>query len=203
MPRRPQGQNASVGCNLSSAKQAGMCRISLSVPETTVPTNQGALHLYRPLALFDLDSHNYDPNGGTPLYDPRLQTLTGVQRRLPSSSRWCSVSRRDTTTDGADMHPSPRRSVSTTDQRGRTSFKTEQHIIVGEWGSMTMVRPIIEKCSSIWGIPDDSHPGEQRARSDRRLQLSVSPLSLRCIPGCWYPPSVRSVLGGSSERIQG
>lgn len=128
-----QGQNGLLDA-LTNAKQAGdvliSCRYLNGQPGIT---DHGVLFPYRPLAgALRLDSHNYNPNGGTPLYDQSAVTLTGVAAKIAEFEQGGVAARAVTVivTDGGDAgsyHHRP----DTVRNIVEGLLRTEQHIIAG------------------------------------------------------------------------
>lgn len=150
-----QGQNSMLDA-LSAAKQAGDVLISCRYLNSPASTTQGVLFPYRPLAgALRLDSRNYDPHGGTPLYDQAAVTLTGVAAKIAEFEQGGVASRAVTliVTDGADAG-SRHHSAASVRQIVEGLLKTEQHIIAGmgidDGGSTDYRKVFIDM-----GIPDE------------------------------------------------
>lgn len=114
---------------LLGAKQSGDVLISCRYLNPSPPTVQGVLYPYRPLAgAIRLDSSNYNPMGGTPLYEQTAVTLTGVAAKMAEFEAGGVAARAITVivTDGGDSTyeaPDQVRDIIT------GLLKTEQHIV--------------------------------------------------------------------------
>lgn len=117
--------------------------------------NGTLLYPYRPLEhALKLDSHNYDPNLGTPLYDSMVETLGTVLAKTQEFQRNGVPVRTGTLfiTDGADEH-----SKRTTPAKVRPivadMLKAECHIIaaMGITDGTTDFRSVFLEC----GIPEE------------------------------------------------
>ena len=140
---------------LQGSKQIGDVLISCRYLNDNPPTSQGVLYPYRPLSgAIKLDASNYDPVGGTPLYDQLAVMLTGVGLKMAEfemggvAARSISV----VVTDGHDEHSY---SQSPQSVRGlvEAMLASEQSIIAGvgiDDGGRTDFRAIFGEL----GIPD-------------------------------------------------
>lgn len=150
-----QGQNSMLDA-LTAAKQAGDVLISCRYLNDMPPTDHGVLFPYRPLTgAIRLDTHNYDPRGGTPLYDQTAVTLTGVAAKIAEFEQGGVAARAVTVivTDGADAHSRHHRAA-TVRSIVEGLLKTEQHIIAGmgiDDGGQTDFRKVFIDM----GIPDE------------------------------------------------
>jgi hypothetical protein len=94
--------------------------------------NRDVLYPYRTLDTAErLDSGNYDPSGGTPLYDQAAVTLTGVAAKMAEFEQGGVAARAVTVivTDGGDnTGPLAPPSLKTMVEG---LLRTEQHIIIG------------------------------------------------------------------------
>ncbi len=92
--------------SLKAAKQSAAVLISCRYLNDGPGTVQGVLYPYVTLDNARLlDSHNYNPNGGTPLYDQTAVTLAGVAAKLSEFEQGGVAVRAVTVivSDGADM----------------------------------------------------------------------------------------------------
>jgi hypothetical protein len=118
---------------LKGAKQAGDVLISCRYLNEGAQAPHGVLYPYRPLDGAEvLDSSNYNPNGGTPLYDQVAVTLTGVAAKMAEFEQGGVTARAVTAivTDGADEHSRHHTAHSVRDMV-LGLLATEQHIIAG------------------------------------------------------------------------
>lgn len=94
--------------------------------------NDGVLYPYRTLDAADrLDTHNFNPSGGTPLYDQSAVTLTAVAAKMAEFEQGGVAARAVTviTTDGGDNSGSTAPASLKSMVEGL--LRTEQHIIIG------------------------------------------------------------------------
>lgn len=148
------GQNSLLDA-LLGAKQAGEVLISCRYLNANPPTDHGVLYPYRPLAgAIRLDTHNYNPSGGTPLYDQVAVTLTGVAAKMGEFEQGGVAARAVTAilTDGEDVGSHHHRAASV---RAIVEglLQTEQHIIAGvgiEDGHTNFRKVFLDM-----GIPDE------------------------------------------------
>jgi len=118
---------------LKDAKQSGSVLISCRYLNEGRSTPGGVLYPYRPLDGADqLTPQNYDPNGGTPLYDQAAVTLTGVAAKMAEFEQGGVAARAVTVfvTDGADMH-SRQHHAGTVRPMVEGMLRTEAHIVIG------------------------------------------------------------------------
>lgn len=117
--------------------------------------NGEIINPYTPVdQVIQLDTHNYNPNKGTPLFDAMMETLATVLAKaqefqdngVPVRTQTCFVS------DGADMH-SVKANASKVRELVKDMLKTENHIIafMGVDDGGTDFRLIATGC----GIPDN------------------------------------------------
>ncbi len=95
--------------------------------------NHGVLYPYVTLdGAQMLDSRNYNPNGGTPLYDQTAITLTAVAAKMAEFEDGGVAARAVTVivTDGADQHSYQHRAKDIAKMVGGM-LRSEQHIIAG------------------------------------------------------------------------
>lgn len=127
------GQNGTLDA-LAGAKQAGDVLISCRyLNDGNGAAPHGVLYPYRPLSgAIRLDTSNYNPSGGTPLYDQAAVTLTGVAAKVAEFEQGGIAVRAVTliVTDGADAG-SYRHTSGSVRQIVEGLLKTEQHIIAG------------------------------------------------------------------------
>lgn len=119
--------------SLTGAKQSASVLISCRYLNDSPGTDKGVLYPYVALdGAQRLDSSNYDPMGGTPLYDQTAVTLTGVAAKLAEFEQGGVAARAVTVivTDGADCH-SPHNRARDVEAIASGLLKTEQHIIAG------------------------------------------------------------------------
>lgn len=152
---------------LKEAKQSGAVLISCRYLNDGYGTDRGVLYPYRPLdGAEELTTSNYNPSGGTPLYDQATVTLTGVAAKM-SEFEQGGVSARAVTvvvTDGADMHSS--RTAADVQSMVSSMLATEAHIVagIGIDDGATDFRQVFDDM----GIPDNwiltpgNTPGEIR-----------------------------------------
>lgn len=117
---------------LKGAKQSGAVLISCRYLNESVGTDGGVLYPYRPLdGAEELTTGNYDPNGGTPLYDQAAVTLTGVAAKVAEFEQGGVAARAVTVivTDGSDQHSLKRADEVKSMADGLLA--TEAHIIAG------------------------------------------------------------------------
>lgn len=118
---------------LGGAKQAASVLISCRYLDEDPSAPNGVLYPYRTLDGAErLDAHNYDPRGGTPLYDQTAVTLTGVAAKMTEFENG-GVSARAVTaiiTDGGDQHSRHHR-ADTIKPIVEGLLKTEAHVICG------------------------------------------------------------------------
>jgi len=141
---------------LLAAKQSGDVLISCRYLNDDPPTVDGVLYPYRPLAgAIQLDSHNFNPQGGTPLYDQTAVTLTGVAAKMAEFEAGGVAARAITVivTDGSDQHSYTHRTADSVRPIIEGLLKTEQHIIAAmgiDDGGYTDFRQVF----SDMGVPD-------------------------------------------------
>lgn len=118
---------------LGGAKQSASVLISCRYLNSNNPaTNQGVLYPYRALEDAErLTSSNYNPTGGTPLYQQSEVTLTGVAAKMAEFEQGGVAARAVTVivTDGGD-NTGPRVPRGLTDMVTGL-LRSEQHIIAG------------------------------------------------------------------------
>jgi len=127
------GHNAVLDA-LTGAKQAGDVLVSCRYLNEESSTSNCVLYPYRPLqGALRLDSHNYNPNGGTPLYDQTAVTLTGVAAKMAEFEQGGVAARAVTVivTDGADVGSYVHRDEHSVNPIITGLLRTEQHIIAG------------------------------------------------------------------------
>jgi len=171
---------------LRAAKQSGDVLISCRYLNDGPFTDHGVLYAYRPLDGAPLlDTSNYDPRGGTPLYDQTAATLTGVAAKLAEFEAGGVGVRAITVivTDGADQHSHIHRDAADVQPILTGLLATEQHLIMamGIDDGATNFRNIFGRM----GVPDKlvltpgNTPSEIRAAaimvSQSVAQASQSP----------------------------
>jgi hypothetical protein len=155
--------------SLSGTKQSGDVLISCRYLNDNPPTDQGVLYPYRPLSgAIRLDSSNYNPRGGTPLYDQVAVTLTGVAAKLAEFEAGGVAARGVTAfiTDGADYGSYTHRSPKSVHPIIEGLLKTEQHIIaaMGIDDGSTPFRDIFQQMGVLqeWILTPGNTPSEIR-----------------------------------------
>ena len=117
---------------LQGAKQSAAVLASCRYLNDGPGTNHCVLYPYRTLAAADrLDNHNYDPMGGTPLYDEAVVTFTGVTAKMAEFENGGVAARAVTliVTDGADG--SHRQCADDVKSIVDGLLRTEAHIVIG------------------------------------------------------------------------
>jgi hypothetical protein len=154
---------------LSGTKQSSDVLISCRYLNDDPPTNQGVLYPYRPLSGAPrLDSNNYDPRGGTPLYDQVAVTLTGVAAKMAEFEVGGVAARAITAiiTDGDDQHSYTHRTARSVRPIIEGLLKTEQHIIVamGIDDGQTLFRDVFQEMGVVndWILTPGNTPSEIR-----------------------------------------
>jgi hypothetical protein len=117
--------------------------------------NGEVLYPFVPLEqAIEMDSNNYNPNGGTPLYDLMAVTLSGVAAKATEFEQGGVAVRAVTyvITDGADMHSSHHTAASVA-KVVEGLLRTESHIVgaMGIDDGMTDFRSVFEDM----GIPNE------------------------------------------------
>ncbi len=119
---------------LGAAKQSASVLISCRYLNSNNPaTNQGVLYPYRALEDAErLTTSNYNPQGGTPLYDQTAITLTGVAAKMAEFEQGGVAARAVTVivTDGADAG-SRQQTATGVKTMVDGLLRSEQHIIAG------------------------------------------------------------------------
>lgn len=126
------GHNAVLD-SLRASKQSASVLISCRYLNDGPGTTQGVLYPYVTLdGAQRLDSSNYDPMGGTPLYDQTAVTLTAVAAKLAEFEQGGVAARAVTVivTDGADYH-SQHETERSVNKIVCGLLATEQHIVAG------------------------------------------------------------------------
>ncbi len=119
--------------SLKATKQSAAVLASCRYLNDSRGTDHGVLYPYRTLDGAErLDSGNYDPMGGTPLYDQTAVTLTGVAAKMAEFEQGGVAARAVTVivTDGADAH-SYAQDAASVRQMVAGLLRTEAHIIIG------------------------------------------------------------------------
>lgn len=117
---------------LKEAKQSGAVLISCRYQNGGSGTDRGVLYPYRPLdGAEELTDSNYNPQGGTPLYDQTTVTLTGVAAKMSEFEQGGVAVRAVTVivTDGDDTYSS--RTAADVQSMVSGMLATEAHIVVG------------------------------------------------------------------------
>lgn len=125
------------GCNiirdsLRGSKQSESVLITCRYLNAT-GGNHGVLYPYVTLDTAPtLDSHNYNPNGGTPLYDQTAVTLTTVAAKMAEFEAGGVTARAVTVivSDGADQH-SYQHGAADVAQMVGGMLRSERHVIAG------------------------------------------------------------------------
>jgi hypothetical protein len=118
---------------LSGSKQSASVLISCRYLNDSPGTSHGVLY---PYVMLDgakrLDSSNYNPNGGTPLYDQTAVTLTSVAAKMAEFENGGVPARAVVViiTDGDDVH-SYQHTARTVNQMVSGMLRTEKCIIAG------------------------------------------------------------------------
>jgi hypothetical protein len=118
---------------LKASKQAAAVLASCRYLNNSRGTDHGVLYPYRTLdAAERLTTSNYDPNGGTPLYDQTAVTLTGVAAKMAEFENGGVAARAVTVivTDGADAG-SFRHTAGSVEPLVEGLLRTEAHIVIG------------------------------------------------------------------------
>jgi hypothetical protein len=154
---------------LLGTKQAGDVLISCRYLNNDPPTDQGVLYPYRPLSgAPQLDSHNYNPRGGTPLYDQIAVTLTGVTAKMAEFEAGGVAARAITAiiTDGDNQHSYTHRTAASVRPIVEGLLHTEQHIIaaMGIDDGRTAFRDVFREMGILdaWILTPGNTPGEIR-----------------------------------------
>ena len=134
--------------------------------------NGGVLYPYMPLSgVPDMTSKNYDPNGGTPLFDSMLETFAAVLAKVKECTDAAIPCRTVTAiiTDGGDSgsNASPAQVRSIVEDM----IKAETNIIIGVGVSdgMTDFHNVFQSC----GIPSDWILTPQNTPSEWRKAFGV------------------------------
>lgn len=153
---------------LIGAKQSASVLVSCRYLNDSPGTDHGVLYPYRTLdGAPQLDTHNYDPRGGTPLYDQMAVTLTAVATKMAEFEDG-GVSARAVTaiiTDGSDQHS---RQHDSTSVRHIVDglLKTEAHVICGMGidDGVTDFRRVFADCGLLdeWILTPGNTPHEIR-----------------------------------------
>ncbi|HVX23873.1 MAG TPA: hypothetical protein VG992_00825 [Candidatus Saccharimonadales bacterium] len=160
---------------LRGAKQSAAVLISCRYLNDGPGTQHGVLYPYVALdGAKRLDAQNYDPSGGTPLYDQTAVTLTGVAAKLAEFEQGGVAARAVTVivTDGADCH-SRQHSAASVQQIVGGLLRTEQHIIAG-MGMQDPQGPVdFRQVFSDMGIQDEwiLTPGNSQSEIRRAFQV--------------------------------
>lgn len=141
---------------LQDAKQSASVLISCRFLNNAPGTNFGVLYPYRPLSGAELlTPSNYNPSGGTPLYDQTAITLTGVAAEMAKYEQGGVAARALTVivTDGADAG-SYQHTAQSVNHIVSGLLRTEQHIIAG-MGIADNGYTDFQQVFREMGIPDD------------------------------------------------
>lgn len=161
------------GCNgvldaLGGAKQSASVLVSCRYLDEEASTDHGVLYPYRTLdGAVRLDASNYDPRGGTPLYDQTAITLTGVAAKMAEFEIGGVAARAVTAiiSDGADQH-SWNNTAASVKKMVNGLLLTEQHIVIGMGISdgMTDFKAVFQEMGILpeWILVSDNTPSEIR-----------------------------------------
>ncbi|HSX01585.1 MAG TPA: hypothetical protein VLF67_05070 [Candidatus Saccharimonas sp.] len=119
--------------SLRGSKQSAAVLASCRYLNGGLSAPLGVLYPYRPLSgAVLLDAHNYNPSGGTPLYDQVAVTLTGVAAKMAEFEQGGVAARAVTAiiTDGHD-EGSRRHDAHSVAPIASGLLLTESHIIIG------------------------------------------------------------------------
>jgi hypothetical protein len=136
--------------------------------------NRGVLYPYSPIAgVPNMDSKNYDPNGGTPLYDKTLVTLATVAAKTEEFAG-AGIPVRGITLILTDGHDEGSKKATAKDVAKivKSLLAQENHIIAGmgvDDGSGTDFRAIFQEM----GIPDEwiLTPGKSPSEVRKAFQV--------------------------------
>lgn len=164
-----EGHNQSIEA-LQGSKQSASVLASCRYLNGGVGMDHGVLYPYRQLDGAELlTPSNYNPSGGTPLYDQVAVTLTGVGAKMAEFEQGGVAARSVTAiiTDGADMHSVSYKTAASLRPMIEGLLITEQHIIIGvgiDDGS-TDFRSIFREMGIIddWVLIPGNTPSEIRA----------------------------------------
>lgn len=118
---------------LKASKQSASVLISCRYLNPSPPTDRGVLYPYRTLdGAEELTPSNYNPAGGTPLYDQIAITLTGVAAKMAEFEQGGVAARAVTVivTDGHDQG-SYRQSAASVKPMVEGMLMSETHIVAG------------------------------------------------------------------------
>lgn len=153
---------------LTDSKQSAAVLISCRYLNDSPGTDHGVLYPYRQLdGAEELTPQNYDPNGGTPLYDQIAVTLTGVAAKMAEFENGGVAARAITVivTDGSDQH-SYQHSARSVKPIVDELLLTEQHIIaaMGIDDGMTDFTQVFEEIGvqPDWILTPGNSPSEVR-----------------------------------------
>ena len=149
-----EGHNSMLDA-LKASKQSASVLISCRYLNDSRGTIHGVLYPYRQLdAAERLTSSNYNPDGGTPLYDQIAVTLTGVAAKMAEFEQGGVAARAVTVivTDGDDVHSQQHR-ASTVRPLIEGLLRTEAHIIAGM--GISDGHTDFQKVFSDIGVPTD------------------------------------------------
>ncbi len=120
--------------SLRDSKQSASVLVSCRYLNASAGTQHGVLYPYRSLDEAELlNAHNYNPNGGTPLYDQLAVTLTGVAAKMTEFEQGGVAARAVTAvvSDGNDQHSMRYRSPGDIRQLVEPMLQSEKHGFLG------------------------------------------------------------------------
>jgi hypothetical protein len=163
------GMLDALGASKQSASVLVSCRYLNDGPNTA----HGVLYPYRQLSgAIRLDTHNYNPMGGTPLYDQTAVTLTGVAAKLAEFEQGGVAGRGVTVivTDGSDQG-SRYEDAKSVRKMVDAMLRSEQHIIAAM--GIDDGYTDFERVFSEMGIPKDWILTPKNTPSEIRAAFAV------------------------------